>query len=129
MALPFEADIPLILARIRPGAEFGWKGDGSSWSNPANLDWRDGVQTEPTLTELEAEWTVIAAEMASAATVRQQLKAAYALIAGRTYADLTNAELRTMSEIHTYILGGIDEATRECKPANQWAAAKEILKA
>jgi hypothetical protein len=128
MALPSDADIPLILSRLRPGAEFGWKGDGD-YSNPANIDWRDTVQSQPTLSELETEWTVILTEEGTKDTVRQQLKTAYATIAGIPYSDLTNAELRTMSEIHSYILGGIDEETRLLRPASQWGVAKELLKA
>lgn len=129
MALPPEADIPLILSRIRPGVDFGWKGDGVLWSDPADLRWLDTVATQPTLIELEDEWALILAERATAATVKQQLKAAYALIAGKSYAELTNAELRTMSEIQSYILGGIDETTRKLKPANQWDVARELLDA
>jgi hypothetical protein len=34
-----------------------------------------------------------------------------------------------MSEIHSYILGGIDEETRLLRPASQWGVAKELLKA
>jgi len=120
-------DIPLILSRIRPAADWGWK--GGAVSDPANLEWRDGVQDEPTLTELEAEWTAIAAELATAETVRQQLKNEYAPLVGLSLGSLTNAQSRTLLEILCYIMGGIDEETRVLKPANQWQAAKEILKA
>lgn len=129
MALPPEADIPLILSRIRPQAEFGWKGDGSSWSNPADIRWRDEVQVEPTLAELEAEWIIIEAERASAATVRQLLKAEYAPLVGLQFSALTNAQLKTMVEILVYILGGIDENTRKLKPASKWQVARELLDA
>jgi hypothetical protein len=127
MALPSEADIPRILDRIRPAASWGWKGGAAS--DPANLEWRDQVQPEPTLTELEDEWTAIAAELATAETVRQQLKNEYTPLVGLSLGSLTNAQSRTLLEILVYIMGGIDEETRVLKPANQWQAAKEILKA
>jgi hypothetical protein len=44
--LPSGADIPQILADIRPGAEWGWK--GGSHRDTENVDWRDSVQIEPT---------------------------------------------------------------------------------
>ncbi len=129
MALPADADIPRILSRIRPAAAWSWHGNGSTFADPSHLEWADQTQTVPTLQELEAEWTAILNEETTKNSVRQQLKNEYAPLAGRSYSTLTNAELRTISEIHTYILGGIDEQTRLLKPANQWQAVKEILDA
>lgn len=127
MALPSEADIPRILARIRQNADWGWK--GGEYSDPSQVVWRDAVQTEPTLQELEDEWAIIAAEDASADTVRQQLKNEYAPLTGLQISSLTNAQSRLLLEILCYVMGGIDEDTRTLKPANQWEAAKQLLKA
>lgn len=127
MALPADADIPRILGRIRPNAAWGWR--GGAYSDPANLDWRDVAQTEPTLQELEDEWALIVTDDASKDTVRQQLKAEYAPLVGLQLSALTNAQARTLLEILCYIMGGIDEKTRLLKPANQWQVAKELLKA
>lgn len=127
MALPAEADIPFILSRIRPGADWGWK--GGAYNDPANIEWRDAGQTLPTLAELEAEWTIIAGETVTANTVRQQLKTAYAPLAGTAVGSLTNPQLVLLVEILCYIMGGVDEKTRVLLPANQWKKAKEILKA
>jgi hypothetical protein len=127
MALPSDADIPLILSRIRPGAAWGWLGE--DMADPANLDWRDGIQAEPTLQELEDEWTVVLADQATEVAVRQQLKTAYLPLVGKQVSALTNPQLVLLVEILCYIMGGVDEKTRLLKAANQWQAAKEILKA
>jgi len=127
MALPIDADIPLILSRIRLGAAWGWEGDGSNYSDPAHLDWSDQIQVEPTLQELEDEWTIIEAENADKDTVRQQLKDAYAPLAGLSIDALTNTQLKLLVEILVYVMGGIDQETRVLLPASQWNAAKEIL--
>lgn len=129
MALPSNADIPMILGRIRPNAAWSWRGDGTAWSNPADLEWTDQVQLEPTLQELEDGWTAIVAEEATKDTVRQQLKTEYAPLVGLGLAALTNAQARTLLEILCYVMGGIDEETRLLRPANQWQAAKKLLKA
>lgn len=127
MALPEEADVRLILSRIRPAADWGWR--GGALNDPANLRWRDQVQPEPTLLELEAEWTVIAAERVAATTVRQQLKAEYAPLVGRPFSSYTNPEGRLVIEILFYLAGGLDEKTRLAKSAKDWQAAREILDA
>ena len=129
MALPADADIPLILGRIRPGVSYGWKGNGSTWSNPGDIEWYDQVSPLPTVTELENEWSAIVAEETTKDSVRQQLKTAYAPLAGRLLTSLTNTEQRLLLEILVYIMGGIDEETRLLRPANQWRVAKELLKA
>lgn len=125
MPLPTDADIPLILSRIRPNAEWGWM--GGAFSNPANLNWRDQVQIEPTLVELDAEWTVILSEQATELTVKQALKADYLPLVGRPVSALTNSELRTLIEIYAFILGGVDSVTRNLLPPNKWEVAKELL--
>jgi len=125
--LPVNADIPFILSRIRPNAEWGWKGGAAN--DPAQVRWRDAVQVEPTEQEYADEWTVIEGEEAAKTTVRQQLKTEYASLAGLALSALTNAQSRTLLEILVYIMGGIDEETRLLKPANQWQVAKELLKA
>lgn len=73
MALPANADIPLILDRIRPGAEWGFIGDNRA--DVVNLSWRDRVQSEPTEIEMEAEWATIEAEIANSGAPLNQLQA------------------------------------------------------
>ena len=125
--MPSDADIPLILGRLRPNAEWGWTGDGTTYSDPSHIDWRDPVQTEPSESEMETEWTAILAEEAQKLTVRQQLKAEYDLIDGLTVAALTTAQLKTILEIHQYILGGLNEETRQLVPAAEWKRALKAL--
>ena len=127
MTLPADADIPLILSRIRPGVSYGWKGDGSSWSNPKDVDWY-GSSDPPTLSELESEWSAIVAAENLKTTVRSQLKSDYAPIVGRAISSLTNSEQRTLLEILCYVMGGIDNSSRTFLPLNQWTTAKELLK-
>lgn len=127
MALPADADIPLILSRIRPAADWHWRGDGSTWSDPADLDWQDPVQVEPDETEMGADWTAYLAEQATALTVKQQLKALVTAVAGSGIQDLTNAQVRDLVEVLVAIMGGVDLETRLVKPANQWTTARDIL--
>lgn len=129
MALPTDADIPLILSRIRPGAAWRWTGTDGTYDDPAELIWTDPVQTEPTLTELETDWTAHLAEQTTTATVQNTLKTAFAPLVGRQVSALTNPELVLLVEILCYVFDGVDHQTRLLKPANQWDLAKRALKA
>lgn len=44
-------NIPLVLQKIRPGAEWSLKGDEYD-----GLEWLDAVQTKPTIQDLEDAW-------------------------------------------------------------------------
>ena len=125
MALPSGADIPLILSRIRPAANWGWRGGATNDS--ANLNWRDRIQTEPTQSELEAEWNVIEAEQSAGRTVKQTLKATVDAVAGSPVSSLSNQQLVGLVEVLIAIFGGIDFATRNIKPAAKWSIARELL--
>jgi hypothetical protein len=113
MPLPADADIPFILSRIRPDAEWGWA--GGSYADPQNLDWRDSVQIEPTELELETEWDVILVEQASQSTVKQQLVSESASTVGVLLSSLTNAQSRVLLEMILYALGGSKGAFQAMK--------------
>jgi len=125
MELPANADIPFLLSRIRPDAAWGWR--GGAVNEMANLDWRDGVQAEPIEAEYAAEQVLVDAEGSTGANVRQQIKTAYAPLAGRPVSALTNAELRTLAEVFAFILGGVDFQTRNLKTAAEWKAALDTI--
>ena len=125
MALPNNADIPLILSRIRAGADWGWK--GGSLADPANLDWRDVAQVLPTELEFDSGWAAFLAEEGAQAALRSQIKNDTASTEGVLLSNLTNAEVRQLLEVVLYVFGGIDRNTREIKPVNQWVQAKEVF--
>lgn len=124
MALPADGDVPLILSRIRAGADWGWS--GGALNDPANVVWRDLVQFEPTQQEYDDEWVVILAEEASTTTTIQALKANINAVQGLAPSALSNAQNAQMIEVFIAVFGGLDFITRTIKPANQWDAAREI---
>lgn len=76
MATLQEVDIRLVLERLRPRAEYHWKGDtdtGYAALSEAVGDWRDVTSTLPTEAELLAEWEVCLSEQAAQATKRAAL--------------------------------------------------------
>lgn len=60
-----ECDIRLVLGRIRPGAEYGWRGDGDTGHTMEAVDWRDSATQKPTETEVLTEWGLYQAEEAA----------------------------------------------------------------
>ena len=68
MALPANADIPFLLSRIRPNAEWSWKGGAAN--DLTQVDWRDAVQVEPVEAEYAAEQVIVDAEGVTEAVTR-----------------------------------------------------------
>ncbi len=58
-------DIPLVLGRLYPNAEWGWLGSyvGPDIGKYELLDWRDKAQAKPKLAEIEAAWPDVEAAL------------------------------------------------------------------
>jgi len=84
------ADIRLIVDRLRPGAAWGWKGGDPT--DLTQLDWRDGVQVEPTQVEIDTEQLVVDAETTTKGALTSAQRARVLPVVNRAFSDLTTAE-------------------------------------
>lgn len=68
-----EVDIRLMLARLRPGSAYHWRGTGAVGNDyDAVGEWRDPKTARPTSAEILAEWDVYQQEQAALKQARQQ---------------------------------------------------------
>lgn len=65
-----DVDLKLVLARLRPGSEYQWKGsrDTGYTFTEAVGEWRDPANPPPSEAQCIAEWEVVLVERAAAAT-------------------------------------------------------------
>ncbi len=88
--LPVDHDVPFLLSRLRPGAEWGWK--GGTPRQTTNVDWRDGVQIEPTEAEYLAEHILFQGELIQAQTTRTDQLTRIGPLVGQNPKNLTIPE-------------------------------------
>lgn len=68
-----EADIRLVLERLRPGSAYHWRGNGGRGNSyDAVGEWRDPDTHKPSEAEIVAEWEVYRQEQAAQEKSRQQ---------------------------------------------------------
>lgn len=102
-----KIDIPLILGRLCPTAEFHWKGNG--WGTYAEIgEWRSPDIPKPSEAEVYAEWDKHLAEMAvaggKAAEHRSKIDTATKGIDGLHIEDLQKLPLEQMRSLLAGIL-------------------------
>jgi hypothetical protein len=117
MALPSQADVPFLIGRLRPNAEWRWKGGAAN--DPSQVRWDDRRQTEPTEREYEAEQILVEAE-----TVRREAARAVRLsrsdqLTGKAPKDLTASEVKYTLEALLGIVGALDNDGL-ILPINKW---------
>lgn len=118
MALPAEADVRELLGRLRPGADWGWR--GGAVNDPAQLRWRDSVQSEPTEAEYLAELLVLDAEKARAAATRAAQLGRLAGIIDLDPSMLTPPEVSVAVEELLFRAGALDPETGAILPIDEW---------
>ena len=117
MPLPADADVFLILGRIRARAK--WRSNGGPKNDPASVVWDDQDQVEPTEAEYLAGHNDIAAEDARVEAVRRRIKGEVNAIAGTSTRALTADQLKSLVEAAVFGLGGIGKDDT-VKPIDEW---------
>lgn len=80
-AITTKIDIPLVLGRLVPLAEFQWKGDGFGLYSDIG-EWRSPAIPKPTESAVYAEWDVYLAEKTQADALRAQRLADFLEVIG-----------------------------------------------
>ncbi len=117
MALSRAADVRFLLSRLRPNAEWGWEGGAAN--DFTRVDWRDGVQIEPTEAEYAAEQVVVDAEEATEATTRSDQKGRSANIVGVFATALTGSDLQAAIEELLFRFRALDR-NGVIRPVDDW---------
>jgi hypothetical protein len=101
-------DIPAILQQIRPGAS--WYLAGESYEG---LEWRDEVQSKPTLNEIEAAWPL--GPLASDINAERERR----ILAGKTFAITGYGDIPVDGRPTTQLnLLALKDTARDLKAAN-----------
>lgn len=115
-----ECDIRLVLGRIRPGAEYGWRGDSGLGNTLDAVDWRDNVQTKPLDAEVIADYDAYLIEEQEASTLRQTIITNAQSAVGKSLAALTAAERNALLALLLYKAGGVNPRTGTVNALNTW---------
>lgn len=100
-------DIRFILSRIRPDAEWGWK--GGDIDDASQVDWRDQTQREPTQAEYDAEQLVIDQEDSDRSNTDTGTRSRLSSTVGKQYTALTSDEKDAILERVLQHAGGMNE--------------------
>lgn len=117
MALEAGTDIRFVLSRIRAGSTWGWK--GGSIDDLNQLDWRDGVQVEPTEQEIADDWILVLAEKETGDTSKDGLTGDVDALTGLAVSALSDAQKTTLLEGVLSQVAGLD-GERKIRPAADW---------
>lgn len=119
-----DVNIRLVLARLRPGAEYGWRGGRGDFGNTLDaVIWRDPDQKMPSQSQIIAEWEVVVAEDQAAGGVRAELMAdAPVRVVGVVLGDVLGPDLADLVRLLLYNAGAVDLATGRVKPFEEWVA-------
>ncbi len=117
MALPRAADVRFLLSRIRAGAEWGWKGGRAN--DFTRVDWRDGVQIEPTEAEYTIEQAVVDTEDTTKTATRAAIRARVLSAVGQAVSALTAAEFRAVTEELLFRFRALDR-NGVIRPVDDW---------
>lgn len=90
------ADIRHIVGRLRPDAEWRWKGGDPT--DITQLRWDDLVQVEPTQVEIDAEQIVFEAEEVVRENTNAGQKSKLTTGEGKLFDDLSETERRALLE-------------------------------
>lgn len=112
------SDVRELLSRIRPNAEWGWKGGNDRQTN--NVTWRDSGQTEPTEAEYLTEQAVVAAERSARQAENQARGARLSSTIGKHITATTAAEREALLEQLLFRVGATNKEDGTIKPRNQW---------
>lgn len=115
-----DVNIRLVLSRLRPGAAFGWQGDGDYGNTLADVIWQDPNSTKPDEATVLAEWADCEAEEAEADTLYLTLLANAGAAVGKTLDELTVADRDALVDWMAYNAGGIEPRTGTVKPLADW---------
>lgn len=121
--LPEGHDIPFLLGRLRPNAEWGWRGigGGNAHRQTANVDWRDSVQIEPTEQEYLDEQLLVNAEEVTQETTRADQLTRITPLVGQNPRDLAPPETGHLVEELAVRLGALDEHGN-IMPLDEWGS-------
>ncbi len=117
MALHANADVRRLLSRIRPNAEWGWR--GGDQNDHTLIRWRDGVQVEPTEAEYLAEQAIVDTEDLSADTARLSLIAAVDALQGTNFDTASLLDMRPLLQILFLERGALD-INGTFLPVSEW---------
>lgn len=124
MATPVTAkiDIPLVLWRLVPTAEYLWKGNGPGLYADIG-EWRSPDIPKPTEVQVYAEWDKYLTEKTASdsadATLRNQVLTLAGSAVGVQIDQLTAAQVRALVAILLWKAGALT-STGAVKPLNQW---------
>ena len=111
------SDIREIVGRLRPNAEWGWRG-----GNPEDLSqlrWRDSLQSEPTQGEIDAEQLVLEAENATAEQSKSNREGRGASVVGQEAYNLSPPQTASAIELLLARANAID-IEGKIKPIEEW---------
>lgn len=111
------ADIREILGRIRPNAEWGWKGGNPT--DISQLRWRDAIQSKPTQTEIDAEQIVVNTENSVREASKSNRNGRGISVVGGHGASLNPAQVAAIIEQILDRLGALDDDGK-IKPLSEW---------
>lgn len=94
--LPEGHDVPFLLGRLRPGAEWGWR--GGTPRQTTNVDWRDAVQIEPTEQEYLDEQLLVNAEEVTAEVTRADQLTRITPLVGQNPKNLSPPDIGNLVE-------------------------------
>ena len=117
MTLPIEASVPFLLSRLRPNAEWRWKGGAAN--DASQVRWDDRNQTEPTEREYGAEQILVEAEEVRREAARVVRRSRSDQVAGKAPKDLTASEVKYTLEALLGIVGALDNDGL-ILPINEW---------
>ncbi|MCB9457775.1 MAG: hypothetical protein H6671_17470 [Anaerolineaceae bacterium] len=116
-----QCDIRLVLGRIRPGAAYGWRGDGDDFGHTMEaVDWRDQATTKPQESAVIADWDAYQAEEQEATSLRQTILGNAQSAVGKTLDTLTTAERNALIALLLYKAGGVHPRTGVVQPLADW---------
>jgi hypothetical protein len=107
MALPANADVRGLLARMRDKAEWGWRGGASN--DATKVRWEDPVQLEPTEAEYLAEQALVDAEDVTQVNTRLAQRGRSNTIVGLDPATFTPPQTTIAVEELLAFGGALDE--------------------
>lgn len=115
-----DVNIRLVLARLRPGAAYHWKGDGDFGNTMEAVGWRDPSTLKPSEADVLAEWAVFQAEETQADTLRQTIIANAQSAVGLALDVLTPAQRNALIALLLYNAGGVHPRTGVVQPLKEW---------
>lgn len=116
--LPARANVRVLLGRLRPGSEFGWKGGRDN--DTTQVRYRDSATIEPTEAEYLAELAVKDAEDATRTATRAAQSTRSVAVVGTASSALTTLAQITPALEQLLLLHDAIDRNGNLRPLRDW---------